>query len=104
MFVVPIALMNSPTLGTCNSPPTILTGPFSPNVIVNGRPVALVPTTTIIPHKHHHSHTVHPGNLIAGAPRVRVNGLVIGTVLMPPANISCGDTVAEGSETVFVGL
>lgn len=42
----------------------------------------------------------HDGRLLQGSPTVFVNGKPMGRVGDP---VDCGDTVAEGAETVFCG-
>lgn len=83
------------TQGHCFHPFTLLSG--SPSVFVNGRAIGTVggvyPT-------HKCKKKRHSGLLSGGSATVFANGRAVSRI---GDSVSCGDTVAQGSPTVFAG-
>ena len=74
----------------------------SPNVFVNGKP-AHRQSDSWASHTCTHSkvpHGTHGGSLASGSSSVYVNGKQLGRIGDP---VSCGSTVASGSNNVFAG-
>lgn len=91
-----IAYHNIITTGHSTAPPTrvVTEQDF---VFISGRPVVL-DGDKIVPHAYHDD-PPHDGSVIASNEYVRINGIKVGQVGDP---ISCGDTISEGSEFVFM--
>lgn len=78
-------------------PPTALIT-ASPNVFINGKPAGRVGDSyaahgCII-------HESHSGTIAGGSSSVFINGKAAGRINDP---VSCGGSVAEGSDNVFIG-
>lgn len=83
------------TVGHCFFPVPLLNG--SPTVFVNGRAVGVI-GGKYPPHTCGDS--THQGSLAKGSSTAFASGRAIGRI---GDKLSCGDTVAQGSPTVFVG-
>lgn len=70
----------------------------SKNVFMNGKPAVLM-GDKYAPHGCE-NHQIHQGILAGGSPSTFINGKSVGRVGDP---ISCGGTVAEGSNNIFIG-
>lgn len=94
-----IARINDGTTGhSCFVPrPAALTG--SGNVLINGQPAIRVGDAYPL-HGGCPNTPPHGGNVSAGSGTVNVNGRPLARIGDP---ISCGDTIAAGSPTVFAG-
>lgn len=69
----------------------------SPMVFVNGRAVGTIGKVYAI---HRNRKSAHIGRLASGSATVFANGRAVGRV---NDKLSCGDTVAQGSPTIFAG-
>ena len=69
----------------------------SPTVFANGRAVGTIGKVYAI---HRNGKSAHIGRLSSGSATVFINGRAVGRV---NDKLSCGDTVAQGSPTVFAG-
>lgn len=89
--------LNDKDTGHDACPPTALNS-ASPNVIINGRGAGRVgdsyaPHGCIV-------HPSHSGTISSGSTTVFINSKPSGRIGAP---VSCGGSVAEGSDSVFIG-
>ncbi len=82
---------------TCSHGPAIITG--SPNVFVNGIPLARVTDTYGCPY-HVHFTRHGPNPIVTGSPRFTANGLPVARVTDMTA---CGANIVQGSPNTFEG-
>lgn len=69
----------------------------SPTVFANGRAVGTIGKVYA---RHTNGKSAHVGRLSSGSATVFANGRSVGRI---GDSLSCGDTIAQGSSTVFAG-
>lgn len=90
-----VSRISDMTCGHCFFPVPVLDG--APNVFANGMAVAFIGSK--FP-EHKCGKSVHKGVLAKGSSTVFANGRAVSRI---GDQLSCGDRMAKGSPTVFVG-